>query len=340
MKFGRFDRINSLSWLAAISVVGAIALGLMGIDYISAAHEYKMPADMKWSDFVRAADAGDITAIAVHSERASVTLSDGSIRLVYGPFQNLEPLARAGIAIEYGVLSPSVSLVTGYAIGVGLVVLAVTIYLRLTRPVMARIRKAEKAKAERAARKPVSKERLWRSALHEAGHALAAHANGLQIESAMVEPTLGSGMVEYRSPEPDTRINLERVLCTLLAGHATEVVMTGTSAGGGRDDLQKAGNLVRRLVREHGMGDRVEGLPVADDASQELIEMAEEDEMDFLVTARERARELAKAHGAAIIALAQRLVEVHDMSGTDTHALLSNYLGYGSAAAEPIAIAA
>lgn len=341
MKFGRFDRINSLSWLSAGAILGAILLVLIGLDYVGSALDYRIPADLPWSEFVRAIDAGDITAIDVHGDTATVHFEDRSRRLVAGPFQNLEPLALAGIAIRYGVLSPTIELATGYAIAALLFTIAGMLYLRLARPLMARIRTIEKDKAARAARKPASPTKIRRAAIHEAGHALSAHAHGFEIVSAMVDPFLATGVVEYRSPEVDTRVNFDGVVCTLLAGHAAEVVLTGSPASGGKSDLQQATNLVRTIVRDHGMGNQTEGLLVDSDSPETMIEMAHEDELNLLMDARQRARDLIEAHQPAIQELADLLVAgPHELSGAETHALLAKHLAYGSATQAPSALAA
>ena len=95
-------------------------------------------------------------------------------------------------------------------------------------------------------------------AIHEAGHALAHHLLGITRPTAM-RLTLGGGMVEVETlVEPQTLVQFEARLQTLLAGRAAERLLLGdvsAGAGGGEgSDLAMATETALRIETVFGLG--------------------------------------------------------------------------------------
>jgi ATP-dependent Zn protease len=106
-------------------------------------------------------------------------------------------------------------------------------------------------------------EDVRRIAIHEAGHALIAHLNGLQVLSmqitADVMPGGGwrGGFTESRAPDQvvETETLLKARIAILLAGHAAEQVALGDrSSGAGGGDLRAATELAIRIEAQLGLG--------------------------------------------------------------------------------------
>ena len=107
-----------------------------------------------------------------------------------------------------------------------------------------------------------SRSDVSRSALHEAGHAVAAFALGLDIELVSIVPGSGcGGAVSYRNALPDlpTRAEIERFVVIILAGAAAEEVVIGSRSSGlggsERSDIGQATTLIASVHASYGLGD-------------------------------------------------------------------------------------
>jgi ATP-dependent Zn protease len=132
----------------------------------------------------------------------------------------------------------------------------------------------------------------WRTAVHEAGHAVAARVLGYRVESVTITPTATrSGSCTL----PQGVHPLDEAVIA-LAGRIAEEDICGATIGAGDSADLKA---VSRCIGG----------------------------MDTLfVEAKRKAREITLNHSRAIQALAHVLVRHHDLTGDEVSAVLSRYM--------------
>lgn len=166
-----------------------------------------------------------------------------------------------------------------------------------------------------------SAERVWRIAVHEAGHLIVA----LRLTDAVprrITATPHGGSVEFHWPAPPaTRAEIEARLAVHLAGRAAEEVILGEpSAGAGGDDasdLARATDLALRLETQFALG--ASGLLYRTDpaaairADQGLASKVGAHLEDALAKAKEVVRnETAAVEHMAKTLVARRVIEAPD----------------------------
>jgi len=167
---------------------------------------------------------------------------------------------------------------------------------------------------------------LERTAVHEAGHALAlflSASKGADIGFVTVIPrddqTLG-----FVAPLPDERVHLTRgdyedQLDVFLAGRAAEELKYGTNqiSSGAGSDLENATRLVSRMVTKLGLG-HGRGLLWSESMSTGDLELADR------TLSESYARVLAKLkkNERRLAALAAALVATQELPGNDVRAIL------------------
>ncbi len=181
-------------------------------------------------------------------------------------------------------------------------------------------------------------------AYHEAGHAMVMsklpHCDPVHKVSIVAR-----GMaLGYTRPLPEEdrylkhRAKFKDQLAGLLGGRAAEELMFNDVTTGAASDLGQATRLARKMVCEYGMSEDLG--PMTFGQKQELVflgrEIAERrdyseavaQEIDlevrgFIDEAHSRARETLTTYRDKLIALAQRLIEVETLEGTDLQAMLA-----------------
>ncbi|MGP9792003.1 AAA family ATPase [Roseinatronobacter sp. NSM] len=157
-----------------------------------------------------------------------------------------------------------------------------------------------------------------RIALHEAGHVIVGLLSDMAVPTA-VRLTPDGGVVHWPTIAFHTRASALAELRMLLAGRAAEQVFLGapsSSAGVGPDsDLAQATLLARQIETEWGMGDGGliwhPGMPVS---LQHMSWLPQK--LDHLIaTAESQARAIISKHRGTVDALAQDLLDAHDMTG-------------------------
>jgi len=174
-------------------------------------------------------------------------------------------------------------------------------------------------------------------AYHESGHALVAalvpHADPV-AKISIIPRARGALGYTLQMPTEDryilTRDELLDRVAVMLGGRAAELTVFGTISTGASDDIQKATELVRRMITEFGMSETLGsvryagqqmmylGNPVQDNSqlspqTQEIIDS----EVRRVVTEQlERSRTLLGDHQRALGHLAERLLAQETVDGT------------------------
>jgi cell division protease FtsH len=173
-------------------------------------------------------------------------------------------------------------------------------------------------------------------AFHESGHALVAALlpNADPVAKISIIPR-ARGALGYtlQMPTEDryllTKDELLDRITVMLGGRAAEKTVFDTISTGASDDIQKATELVRRMVTEFGMSDRLGSVRYAGQQMQYLGGVVQENnqlspvteeiidsEVRRLVTEQlDRAEQLLDEHRAALDTLAGRLLEQETVDG-------------------------
>jgi cell division protease FtsH len=181
-------------------------------------------------------------------------------------------------------------------------------------------------------------------AYHEVGHAVVGEvlplAEKTQKISVVPRGLAALGMTWHRPTEDRyllTKGELEERIAALMGGRAAEEIFIGDISTGAQDDLARASDLTRAMVRQYGMSAEVG--PVSFDPQRKpLLPVSDvlpkcehggkvADEIDaqvrsLLDAALMRARQVLDAHRSQVEVIAQRLLEAERIEGDDLRRLL------------------
>ncbi|MCA1645340.1 MAG: ATP-dependent zinc metalloprotease FtsH [Chloroflexi bacterium] len=113
------------------------------------------------------------------------------------------------------------------------------------------------------------------TAYHESGHAIVARflTHHDPVHKITIIPRgLRGGYTRFLPPEDRyymTRSHFLDAVTAALGGHAAENVVYGEMSTGGGDDIERATNIVRKMVKQHGMSERLG--PVAFGRKQGMV---------------------------------------------------------------------
>lgn len=178
---------------------------------------------------------------------------------------------------------------------------------------------------EKLDRKPREQE-LYRVAVHEAGHAVAAELLEPGSVSSLTISPRGNALGYVRqAPANDfyiySKSELERQICVLLAGVVVEEAILGEASTGAGNDFQAACQLARRLVYS-GLSSL--GIVDPDLVSADAVQRALG---EIISQQREKVRVLLVPHLSAIRHLAAGVLEKESLSGEEIRALLAGPAG-------------
>ncbi len=177
-------------------------------------------------------------------------------------------------------------------------------------------------------------------AYHEAGHALVSAIlipNDRVSKVSVVSRGGQNASMTLFLPEEErhlsTRADLAARLAMLMGGRAAEELVAGEPTSRAEDDLQRAAELARRMVRELGMSDQLGPMSLRPEAgfvdsgestqpSQELAALADREVRRLLLEAKAAAAGVLADHRPALDRLALRLQETESLEGTDLDAIL------------------
>jgi cell division protease FtsH len=190
----------------------------------------------------------------------------------------------------------------------------------------------------------ISEEEKEVVAYHEAGHTLAAvkTPNADKVRKVTIIARGMAGGYTMILPDEDrylaNRAKFEAELVTMLGGRAAEEVVYNRVTTGASNDLERATELVRRMVMEYGMseelgpmvfGEREElvflgrSLSEHRNYSESVARTIDAEVRRIISAAHERALEVMRAHRETLDRLAQQLMQKETLSETELDALLA-----------------
>jgi cell division protease FtsH len=181
-------------------------------------------------------------------------------------------------------------------------------------------------------------------ATHEAGHAVAAEfLPGTDPVAKVSIVSRGIAALGYTQQLPTedrylmTRSELFNRLCVLLAGRTAEEIAFSDVSTGAQNDLQRATDLVRHMVAQYGMSEKVglmtydgggrtallPGLPQPREHSEETARLIDSEASRILVEAHVKVSALLTEHWSVLEQLARRLLEKEVVEREELQTLLA-----------------
>jgi cell division protease FtsH len=180
-------------------------------------------------------------------------------------------------------------------------------------------------------------------AVHQAGHAVAAAflpgADPVLKVSIVARGIAALGYTQQLPTEDRylmTRSELFDRLCVLLGGRTAEEVVFGDVSTGAQNDLQRATDLVRHMVTQYGMSEKVglmtfdggrpallPGLPAPRDHGEDMARLIDQEASRLLVEAHVKVSALLTDKRGFLDQLAQRLLEKEVVEQDELRALLA-----------------
>ena len=181
-------------------------------------------------------------------------------------------------------------------------------------------------------------------ATHEAGHAVAAEfLPGADPVSKISIVSRGIAALGYTQQLPTedrylmTRSELFNRLCVLLGGRTAEEIIFGDVSTGAQNDLQRATDLVRHMVAQYGMSEKIglmtfdgggrtgllPGLPPPREHSEDTARLIDAEASRILVEAHVKVSALLTEKRGLLEQLARRLLEKEVVERDELQALLA-----------------
>ncbi len=186
------------------------------------------------------------------------------------------------------------------------------------------------------------------TAYHEGGHAVCAyvHEHADPVHKVTILPTgMALGMTQ-QLPEEERYSHdknfLEDMLSVFMGGRVAEDIVFGSQSTGASNDLVRATEVARSMVREWGMSERIgpmawgsqgavflgEDLVHTRDYSDETARVIDEEVELILREEEERTRKLLTEHRAGLDAVAHALLEKETLDGEEVAHLVDDAMGY------------
>jgi len=189
-----------------------------------------------------------------------------------------------------------------------------------------------------------------RVAHHEVGHALLAFdlPGQDQVQKVSIIPR-GIAALGYTLQVPTedrflmTEHELENKICVLLGGRVAEEISFGDVSTGAQDDLLKATEIARSMVRSYGMSEALGPIsferdgrplflrtgepPARPDSSEEVLRQIDAEVRRIIEVQHARARKILEARAALLKEAAKALLAQETLSGDELRAIASR-LGF------------
>ncbi|HEY3672472.1 MAG TPA: ATP-dependent zinc metalloprotease FtsH [Acidimicrobiia bacterium] len=188
------------------------------------------------------------------------------------------------------------------------------------------------------------------TAYHEAGHAVAAYVfeHADPVHKVTILPTgMALGMTQQMPVEErysHDKDYLRDSLGVFMGGRVAEEIMFGTKSTGAQNDLVRATEIARRMVREWGMSDRIgpmawgsegavflgEDLVHTRDYSDETARVIDEEVERILRDEENRTRATLTEHRPGLVAVAEALLSHETVDGAEVASLVDVAMGHKS----------
>ena len=194
----------------------------------------------------------------------------------------------------------------------------------------------------------MNEEEKEHTAYHEGGHALLAYVleHADPVHKVTILPTgMALGMTQ-QLPEEERyshdRDFLNDALTVFMGGRVAENLVFGSQSTGASNDLVRATEIAKSMVRDWGMSDRIgprawgaqgavflgEDLMSGRDYSDETARVIDEEIERILRDQQDRATKLLTEYRPGLDAIAQALLERETISGADVTKLVDDAVGY------------
>jgi cell division protease FtsH len=189
-----------------------------------------------------------------------------------------------------------------------------------------------------------------RVAVHESGHAIAAHFGPYSepLRRVSILPRgMALGVTQQNAPEDrhiQTQPELESRLAVLLGGYAAERLVLGSVSSGAANDLKQATEIAFKMVAHFGMSDKLGpvfhehkvehpflGQKLATDGgtSDVTVRQIEDEVRTFIVEAQREAERRVNDHRVELDSLVDALLEKETLEPEALNGLLGPALGAG-----------
>ena len=189
-----------------------------------------------------------------------------------------------------------------------------------------------------------------RVAHHEVGHALVAMAlpGSDPVQKISIIPR-GIAALGYTMQLPTeeryllTRSELENKIAVLLGGRTAEELIFGEASTGAADDLQKATNIAKRMIKDYGMSEKLGRVALEMDPqpaflrpnegsrdgvySEQTAREIDQEVKQLIQTQEIRVKELLTTLKPALLGGAKRLLDQEVMTGTELQAIVKDERG-------------
>ncbi len=186
------------------------------------------------------------------------------------------------------------------------------------------------------------------TAFHEGGHAVTAYvlADADPVHKVTILPTgMALGATQQLPLEERHtywREHLEAALAVMMGGRCAERLVLGSLSTGAGNDLQRATEMARRMVREFGMSDEIgpmawgsqgqvflgEDLLHSKDYSDDTGRVIDREVEKILRAAEERSLRLLTEHRAGLEAVAGALLQRETLDGDEVSRLVDAAAGH------------
>jgi cell division protease FtsH len=193
------------------------------------------------------------------------------------------------------------------------------------------------------------------TAYHEGGHAVTAYVlpDADPVHKVTILPTgMALGATQQLPLEERHtywREHLEAALAVMMGGRCAERLVLGSLSTGAGNDLQRATEMARRMVREFGMSDRIgpmawgsqgqvflgEDLMHTKDYSDDTSRVIDQEVERILRAAEERSLDLLTEHRAGLEAVAAALLQKETIDGAEVARLVDAAAGRAVHASGP-----
>jgi cell division protease FtsH len=185
------------------------------------------------------------------------------------------------------------------------------------------------------------------TAYHEGGHAVLAYVlpDADPVHKVTILPTGMALGVTQQLPIEERhtywREYIEDALCVMMGGRCAEQIVIGSLSTGASNDLQKATEMARKMVREFGMSERIgpmawgtegavflgEDLMHSRDYSDVTSRVIDEEVERLLREQEARAMRLLQEHRKGLTLVAQALRERETIDGSEVGRLVDRAYG-------------